>query len=281
MAAGAGAGGVARCGARSEGPSEGQEAHGLLHLVRQRPVEHRAGPVVLHRARGADDGGAAVCPPGPRPEVGRAQPGQARRVDGGATLGTHLAGLAEPLGHRQHGGQVHLHLLRPVVVLELEAHEGPGVVQAEHARREGQPQELGQLGADLAGLAVEGVAPHQDQVERPGPAQRGRQGPGRGQAVGAGQGGVAHVHPVVGAPGHRLAQHVLGARRAEREYRARTPAVAGQRHALGHGPAAVGVHLGVDAPAHQEPVLELERLGQWDLLGQGGDAQGRARGAAR
>ena len=88
---------------------------------------------MLHRARGAHHGGAAVRPPGPRPEIGRAQPGQARRVDGGPALGVHLAGLAEPLGHRQHGGQVHLHLLRPVVVLELEAQERPGVVQAEHA----------------------------------------------------------------------------------------------------------------------------------------------------
>ncbi len=224
--------------------------------------------------------GLPSAPQGPGPRS--AAPSRDRRaaVDGGPALGVDLAGLAEPLGHRQHGRQVHLDLLGPVVVLELEAQERSGVLQAAHARGEGQPQQLGQLGPDLSRLAVEGVAADQHQVERPTAAQGGRQGPGRGQGVRAGQGGVAHVHPVVGTPGHRLAQHVLGAGRAECEHGARPCAVAGQGHALGHGPAAVGVHFGLDAAAHQAPVLELERLGQRNLLGQGGEAQrrpGRAR----
>ena len=91
---------------------------------------------------------------------------------------------------------------------------GPGVLQPADPAGEGEVEQLGQLGADLSGLPVDGVAAEEDEVERPGGAQRGGQGARRGQGVGARERRVADVQPGVGAPGHRLAQDVLGARRA-------------------------------------------------------------------
>ena len=59
--------------------------------------------------------------------------------------------------------------------------------------------------------------------------------------------GVAGVQPGVGAPGHRLAQDVLGARWAERHHGAGAAGVPGERDPLGHRPAAVRVHLDAHA----------------------------------
>ena len=48
----------------------------------------------------------------------------------------------------------------------------------------------------------------------------------------------------------------------------------GQRDPLRDGAAAVRVHLEVDAVADQSPLLEAERLGERDLLGERRDPQG-------
>ena len=147
------------------------------------------------------------------------------------------------------------------------------VLQPADPAGEGEVEQLGQLGADLPGLPVDGITPEKDEVERAGGAQNGGESARRGQGVGAREGSVAGVQTRVGAPGHRLAQDILGARWAQRHHGARAPGVAGERDPLGHRPAAVRVHLDADARPHQPAAFELERLGQRDLLGQGGDRQ--------
>ena len=195
--------------------------------------------------------------------------------------GADLAGLAQPLGHREDGRQLDLDLLHAVVQLELQAEPAAKVLESLHAAGEGQAEELGQLRTDLARLAVERVATHQHEVVGAAPFQRGGQRPGRGQGVRTGEGLVADVEPAIGAPGDRLAQDVLGAGRPEGERRAAASRLAGERHAMGHGPAAVGVHLELEPVAHQAALLEAHRLGQRDLLGQRGDAQRAPRGPVR
>ena len=65
---------------------------------------------------------------------------------------------------------------------------GPAVLQPADAAGEGEVEQLGQLGADLPGLPVDGVAAEQDEVEGAGRAQHGGEGARRGQGVGAGEG---------------------------------------------------------------------------------------------
>ena len=173
---------------------------------------------MLHGPRRPDDGRAAGLPPGARTEPGRVHPGEPRRRHGGAARRVHLAGVAEALGHREHRGQRQLHLLCPVVVLELEAPDRAQVLQAADPAGEGEVEQLGQLGADLSGLPVDGVAAEEDEIEGAGGPQHGGEGARRGQGVGARERRVADVQPGVGAPGHRLAQDVLGARWPERHH---------------------------------------------------------------
>ena len=158
-------------------------------------------------------------------------------------------------------------------MLELEEPDRAHVLQPADPAGEGEVEELGQLGTDLPGLPVDGIAAEEDEIERAGGPQHGGEGARRGQGVGAREGSVAGVQTRVGAPGHRLAENVLGARWAERHHGAGAPGVPGERDAFGHRPAAVRVHLDADARTHQPAAFELERLGQRDLLGQGRDRQ--------
>ena len=222
------------------------------------PVEDEEFAAVLHRARGADRRRAAGLAPRTGTEVGGGHPPQANGVDGGPPGGVHLAGVAEALGDRQDRGQRHLDLLAPVVVLELEAQERSDVDNVSDAAGEGEPEQLRQLGSDLSGLPVDGVAAEEDEVERPRRPQGGRQCARRGQGVGARERLVAHVEAGVRAPGHALAQDVLRARRPERDHRARAAAVAREEHAFGDGAAAVGVHLEGHAVAGEPAPLEAQ-----------------------
>ena len=77
--------------------------------------------------------------------------------------------------------------------------------RARGARRPGPPapappgerevEQLRHLGADLPGLAVDGVAAEQDEVEGAGRAERGGERPRRGEGVGAREAGVATCIP--------------------------------------------------------------------------------------
>ena len=262
-----------RVGARRQGAASEEQPHGLVDLCVERSVEDEQGAVVLQGPRRPDGRRAARVAPRARAERGGAHPGEPVGGHGRPSLGVDLAGVAEALGHGEHRGQRQLHLLRPVIVLELEVPHRAPVLQPADAAGEGEVQQLGQLGPDLTGLAVDGVAAEQDEVEGTGGAQCGGQGARRGQGVGAGEGRVAHVQAVVGTPGHRLAQDVLRAGRPERDHGAGPTAVPGQRDALGHGAAAVRVHLEAHPGADQPAAVELERLGHRDLLRQGRDPQ--------
>ena len=86
--------------------------------------------------------------------------------DLGPTLGIDLARIDEPLGRREHRGQIHPHLDPAVVVLAAQI-ERP-VVEGEvaDAGREREAEQLGQLRADLPGVGVDGVPAREHQVER-------------------------------------------------------------------------------------------------------------------
>ena len=228
---------------------------------------------MLHGPCLADDRRAPLLTPGPVAQLPGADPGDARGGHRGPALGLHLAGVAEPFGHREHRRQRDLDLLHAVVVLELEAQERAAVFEPAHPAREGEVEQRRHLGPDLTRLAVDGVAAEQDEVEGAGDAQRGRQGPRRGERVGSGEHRVGHVQPGGGTPGHPLAQDVLRTGGPERHDRARAARGLRQRDPLGHGAAAVRVHLEVDVVADQSPLLEAERLGQRDLLDERRDPQ--------
>ena len=102
------------------------------------PVEDEELPRVLHGARRAHDRRAGGLTPGAGAEVGGGDALQACGVDGGPPLWVHLAGVAESLGDGQDGGQRHLDLLAPVVVLELEPQKRSGVLNPADAAGEGK-----------------------------------------------------------------------------------------------------------------------------------------------
>ena len=192
-----------------------QQAHRLVDLFLDRPLQHQVRPRVLDGPCLAHDRRAPELSPGPGPELGRADPGEAFRRDARPLGRVHLAGVAETFGHREDGRQGDLGLLGTVVVLELEAQGGAEVLQVADPAGEGAIEQLGHLGAHLPRLPVDGVAAEQHEVEGTGGAQRGSERVCGGQRVGAGERVVAEVQPRVGPPGHRLAQRVIGARWAE------------------------------------------------------------------
>ncbi len=234
---------------------------------------------MLHRARRAHHRRAAGLAPRTGAEVVGGHPPQASGVDGGPPGGVHLAGVAEALGDGQHRGQSHFDVLAPVVVLELEAQERSDVENLADAAGEGKSEHLRQLRSDLPGLPVDGVAAEEDKVERPRCPQGGRQSARGGHGVRARERLVAHVEADVRAPGNRLAQDVLRARRPERDHRARAAGVAGEDHPFCDGAAAVGVHLEGHAVAGEPAVLEAQRLGQRYLFGERRDTERVPRGA--
>ena len=194
----------ARSRSRRKGAAPAELPYSLFDLRRDRSHHDAPRPLVLHRPRGADHRRAPGFPPGSRAELAGVHPGQARRRHGGAARGVDLAGVAEALGHRQHGGQRDLHLLRPVVVLELQPPERAPVLQLANPAGEGEVEQLGQLGPNLPGLPVDGVAAEQHEVEGARGAQHGGEGARRGQGVGAREGRVAGMQSRVRSPGHRL-----------------------------------------------------------------------------
>ena len=143
----------------------------------------------------------------------------------------------------------------------------------------GKVEQLGQLGPDLAGVGVERVAAHEDQVERPFAIDRGLERGGGCERVAAGERRVGDEHAVdldvaFEAPRDRLAQRVFGRRRAERDHRdRRARTLGGELAGLAHRSPAVRVELELDAVAHEPTVgSELHLLEARDLLDQSGDA---------
>ncbi len=170
--------------------------------------------------------GLPVGPPRARAELRGAEPRNARGGHGRPSRRVDLARVAQALRHREHGRQRDLDVLRAVVVLELEAEVVTEVLEPAHPAGEGEVQQLGQLGSDLAGLAVERIEPEQHEVVGAGHPHGGGQRPRRGQGVGAGERGVAEMQTRVGPPRDRLAEDVLCARRPERHDGARAAGLA-------------------------------------------------------
>ena len=158
-------------------------------------------------------------------------------------------------------------------MLELEPQHRPAVFQLAHSTGEREVEQLGQLGPDLARLAVDRIAAEQDEVIGSSSTQRRRQRLCRGERVGAGECVVAQVQALVGPPRHCLTQDIVGAGWSERHHGAAATGITRQLHAFGHRTAAVRVHLDDHPGAYEPPVFQTERFGERDLLGQRGDAQ--------
>ena len=144
---------------------------------------------------------------------------------------------------------------------------------------ERQPEELGELGADLAGVGVDRVAAREHEVEpaevldRAGERARGGEGVGAGER-GIGDEDAAAVDVAVDAPRDGLAERVLGGRRTERDDRDRAAVLGRDGHGLRDGAPAVRAHLELEPVAH-EPAVGTERhaLERGDLLDQRGDPE--------
>ena len=220
----------------------------------------------------ADPGRASRRPPGAGAEIIGDEAADTRVLHRRALLGTGLGRGAEPLGHGQDGGQGALPMEPAVVMFAPRA--DPSMVNLEfaHPAEERQVEKLGQGGADLSRIGVDRIAPGEDQIERPLPRQGGGQAARRGQAVGAGEGGIADQHAAVGAPGDGLAQHLPGALRPEAEGGAAAAGCARQLDPLGHRAPAIGVEIELDPIPLQAPVGgHGHGLEARDLLDQDGD----------
>ena len=148
----------------------------------------------------------------------------------------------------------------------------------------GRSNSSGELGADLAGVGVDRVAPDDDEIERPLALECSCQRLRCRERVGPGEGRVGDQHAVgrnVGGspPGDGLAQRVVGARRPEGEHRHCSVADRGRElDRLRDRAPAVRVHLEVDPVAPEPPVVaELHLFESRDLLDQSSDAHGRGR----
>ena len=172
-----------RVGARRQGATCDEHAHGLVDLCGGRTLEHTQCACVLQRVRRPHDGRAACLPPEARAQLAGDHLGEQSGRHGGPSRRVDLAGVAQPLGHGEHGRQHRLHLLHAVVVLEFKGPDRATVVQPADAIGETEVEQLGQLRADLAGLPVDGVPAEEDEVEGPGSAQDGGQRARGGQGV--------------------------------------------------------------------------------------------------
>ena len=225
--------GVARCrdalgrarivgGGRERTPCL-EQAHGLPHLLLEGALAAMAVARDLVDPHGADGRGAAGLPPGPGTEVGRGHGADALGGHGLAPRGVDLARVDEPLGAGRHERQRDLELHPAVVVLAAQVQHGALHAEVTDARGEREIEQLGESGADLPGVGIDRVATGEHEVERP----LARDGRGeracRRERVGSrerrvGDEHAVDLHRVVASPGERLAQHVVGGRRAEREH---------------------------------------------------------------
>ena len=150
------------------------------------------------------------------------------------------------------------------------------------AGEERQVEQLGELGADLAGVGVDRVAARRARG-RTGLRARARRPSALrgGQRVGAGERGVGHEHAVdvdvaLESPRDRLAQRVLGRRRPERDERDRVitrRAVCASSTALLTARRQYGF-ISSSMPSRSQPPVgaELHLLELRDLLDQRRDA---------
>ena len=149
--------------------------------------------------------------------------------------------------------------------------------------RNGQVEQLGELGTDLAGVGIDRVAAREHEVERALARERGGERLRGRERVGARERGVGHVHAgdvdvASRAPRDRFAQRVVRGRRSEREHGdARARALRRELARLGDRAPAVRVHLELDAVAAQAAVfVELHLVELRDLLDEDRDAHREA-----
>ena len=144
--------------------------HGVAHLIGERRVGVRdPRPAHRHHLHRPDPRGRGVGAPRARAEIGRGQPADAIGGHRGAARRVDLRRIAQPLGAREHRGQLDLGLQPTVVVLAARVDDVASPVDREvaHAGEERQVEQLGELGTDLAGVGVDRVAAGEHEIERP------------------------------------------------------------------------------------------------------------------
>ena len=155
--------------------------------------------------------GLAAAPHGPDPRSATPRRRDAVGRDGGAPGGVDLAGVDEPLGGGDDRRQVDADLRPAVVVLGADVERGAGEGEVPRAGDEGESEQLRELGADLPGVGVDGVAAGEHEIEATemleGRGERAR----RGEGVGTGERQVGDEHaPAVDA---RSVPHATASRR--------------------------------------------------------------------
>ena len=146
----------------------------------------------------------------------------------GGAQGVVDAAAAHHIGafqHRDHAGQARLQQLRAAFGTALELHHAAVVVEFDDRRHIGELQHveaLGDAGADLGGVAVDGLLAGEDDVGRAEGladlADRLGERIGRGQRVGAREEAVGEQDGAVGADRQRLAQRIGRHRRAHGQH---------------------------------------------------------------
>ena len=266
----------ARCRAgrgRAGPPTTVADLVGHRTLESSAATQHRLDPHLAHPGRAAGLAPRARSEVGGAPGARCAMPSTVGQTSGSLILhgsisrsavlstagsatvaSSHASSCSQPTPHRV-SAEVELELLHP--------------------GGEGEVEQLGQLGADLAGLGVDRVA-----------AAR-----GSGRTVAAAPIAAASARAVASeslpAKAGSLTSTASSAPKAsasrstssadggpEREDGAGAAGLAGQQHALGHRPAAVGAHLEGDAVALEPAVrADLHDLELGDLLDERGDPQ--------
>ena len=186
------------------------------------PVEDEELPRVLHGRVAPTTVGLAASPHGPAPRSPAAHAPQASGVDGRPPVW--VPPCRGRRGARRRSGRRAAPPRPPGSRRRARARGGVTgrVLELPDAAGEGEAEQLRQFGSDLPGLAVDGVAAEQDEVE----GSRGRtRAAARARAVASvsepANAASQQVEAAVRPPGDALAQHVLGAGGPERDHRAR------------------------------------------------------------
>ena len=206
--------------------------------------------------------------------------GTAARPGGSTFVGSHSRSA-----HDKHRGQLDLGLHPAVVVLAARVDACAVDREVAHAGEERQVEQLGELGADLAGVGVDRVAAGEHEVER----ALARRGPRPAPCAVASVSEPANAASVTCTPSmstSRSRPHAIASRNVSsaaggpsvNTVDARAGAFGRELDGLAHRAAAVRVHLGFDAVAAQPSVgSELHLLELRNLLHQHRDAHGCSR----
>ena len=266
-----------------ERPSLGEDLDRAADLFVERGVgDAVAQPDVVEDPHPADRGRAPGLAPRSGSEIVGAELPDRRSRNRGAPLRIHLARIDESFGRRQQGGKADLGLEPAVVELAARACTRPSgsIARCRTPVRNGRSSSCASSGGTWPVSASTELRPASTRSN--GPVASMVAASARAVASVSEPANAASVTSTPSIATSRSSPHATASRTASSAAGGPSvitvtdpPCVSRERHRLGNGSTAVGVHLQLETLAHEATVgSELHRLELRDLLDQGRDPKG-------